>query len=100
MSIADRTVSFSLELNLEQAYTDIRRIETVLYRYFALLRRAGLPEELDDAVRKVQTLITIVNQLRLSMIAVHAASGPIGWLLAGIGATSFIITTTEFAMDL
>jgi len=98
--IEDHTVSFSLEVNVEPAYENIRRLETILYRYLGLLRRLGLPPEQEKLIREIQITITLLNQLRLTMIAVQAASGPIGWALAGIGAATFLIDTVEFGLDL
>lgn len=95
MSVEDRTVSFSLEINVEEAYTQIRRLETVLYRSLSLLARLGLPEKVEDMIREIQKAIAILNQLRLTLIAVQAASGPIGWALAAISALSTAVTIGE-----
>ena len=99
MSVQDATVSFSLEVNVEKAYENIRRLQTVLYRALGLLRSMGLPEDVDAAIREIQNLIMILNQLRLTMIAVQAASGPIGWAMAGISTISTLMTTGEMYGD-
>lgn len=100
MSTEDHIVSFSLEVNVEKAYQDLRRVQTVLYRTLDLVKRLSGDENIDQAITKIQRMIAIINQLRLTIIALEAASGPIGWLLAGIGAASFLVTTAEFAMDM
>lgn len=93
--ITDQDVSFSLEVNVEPGYTTVRRLQTLIYRTLGLFRRMGLPEKLDEAISKVQRFIMVVNQARLAVIALNAASGPIGWGLAliGVGATAY--TTFE-----
>jgi len=91
MSVEDHRVSFSLEINVEEAYEDLRRIQTALYRTFSILRRMGLPEDISQGIMLVQRLISTLNQLRLTMIALQAASGPLGWWLAltGLASTQF-----------
>lgn len=101
MSIDER-VSFSLEINVEPTYQELRRLETLLYRTLGLLRRAGLPEDIEKGIAFVQRLIATLNALRLAIIALQAASGPIGWGLAavGIGAALFSYTDTlEMGMN-
>lgn len=91
----DETVSFSLEVNVEKAYEDWRRFQTVVYRTLGLLRQISGDENLDRAIAKVQRFIAIVNQARLAVIAFQAASGPLGWALAGIGLVSTWVSTVE-----
>lgn len=85
MSIRDETISFSLELNVEEAYTEIRRLQTLIYRTIGLIRQMGLPEEADEMLMKIQMIIAQINTLRLAIMALQAASGPIGWALFGVG---------------
>lgn len=82
MSTPEEVVSFSFEINVKEAYRDIRRIQTILYRTISILRRMGLPEDVEKAITLIQRLITLLNQLRLTMIALESATGPIGWGLA------------------
>ena len=100
MSTEDHIVSFSLEINVEEALTNIRQVQAILFRTLSLLRRAGLPENVDDAIAKVQRLIAILNALRLTLIAVQAASGPYGWALAAVGAAGTIATAMDFGTEL
>lgn len=97
MSVEDHTVSFSLEVNVEKAYENVRRLQTVFYRTLSLARRMGLPENLEAQIRVIQRLINILNQLRLAYIAVRAArmaaGDPIAWAMAGV-------SVATFAMDL
>lgn len=78
----DETVSFSLEVNVEPANVELRRLQTLLFRTLNLMRRANLPEDLDRAIAMMERTIATLNQLRLTIAAFYAASGPIGWGLA------------------
>jgi len=99
LSVDDYQVSFSLEVNVEQALTDVRKLQTVLYRTLSLLQKFAGEGNVGDAIRKFQRLIMITNQLRLALIALNAASGPVGWALALVGVASFAVTTSEFMYD-
>ena len=89
--VEDHQISFSLEINVEEAYENLRRVQTALFRTFSILRRMGLPEDVTRGLELVQRLISTLNQLRLTMIALEAASGPLGWWLAltGLASTQF-----------
>ena len=78
-------VTFNLELNVEQAYSEIRKLQTLLFRTFSIIRRLGLPENIEQAITTIQRLIMIIRLLHTTMIAFEAATGPIGYALAGLG---------------
>lgn len=92
----DHVVSFSLEVNVEEALTNIRRAQTLIYRTLGLMRRLGMPEDLNAAMITMQKLITVMNQLRLAAIALQAASGPIGWALAAVSIGTTAVTMMDF----
>ena len=94
--IEEHKISFSLEVNVDEALTNIRKVQTILYRTIGLLRRIGLPPEIDAAVARIQQLIALLNMLRLTIIALATASGPYGWALAGLSAISFIVSVDDF----
>jgi len=97
----DAIVSFSLEVNVEKAAEDLRKIQTIAYRVAGLLRRTGLlPKQIDDYMMKLQRAIMLMNQARLAAIAFHAAAGPIGWALAGVGFATLALDAGDFVMDL
>jgi hypothetical protein len=95
LAIRDVPVSFSLEINVEHAYEDVRKIQTVLYRSLELARRLG-DENLDALIRKLQQVLAILNAIRLAYRALQlarmAAGDPIAWALAGL-------TIAEIALD-
>ena len=55
-----------------------------MYRSLSLLRRFGLPEDIDKGITKIQQMIAVMNALRLAAIALQTAAGPTGWALAGV----------------
>lgn len=85
MSFEEHAVSFSLQVNVEDTLAEIRRLQTVLYRSLSLLQRLGLPEDVEKGIIFVRRMIAVLNELRLAILAVQAASGPIGWALALLG---------------
>ena len=85
---SEETVTFNLEVNTEYSLDSIRRLETVLYRSLALTRRMGLPDDINEQIYQIQRLVMVIRLLHTSMIALQAASGPIGWILGGIGVAS------------
>jgi len=89
------TVSFSLEVNIQEAYEDIRRVETILFRTLNLVQRLSGDEKLDAFVSKLQRLIMIVNQARLTIAAFQIVAGPIGWGLAIVGLAGTALTIAE-----
>lgn len=86
--IHDEGVSFSLEVNVEKAYEDVRRLQTVLFRTLGLVHRLSGNEDLNDAITLMQRTIAIANRLRLALAALQAArmaaGDPLAWAMAGL----------------
>jgi len=91
--VSEETVTFNLELNVEQCFSTIRRLESLAYRTMGLIGRMGLPENIDQAIAKIQQFIMTIRLLHSAIIALEAASGPIGWAFAGVG-----IATASFSL--
>jgi len=101
MSVEDHTVSFSLEVNVEKAYENVRKLQTILYRTLGLIRRMGLSEELDAQIAQIQRVIAIVNSLRLTYAALQAArmaaGDPVAWAMAGVSVGTFMMEINDWA---
>lgn len=97
--MSDETITFNLELNAAQLQTEVRKLELLLFRSLDLLSRLGLPEEIDAAITKIQRLVMTIRLLHSAIIAIQAASGPIGWALAGIGIAVSVLSTGELISD-
>ena len=95
----EHLVTFNLELNVQQVYTELQRIQTLLFRIIGLLRRLGLPEEIDYAIAKIQRVIMAIRLLYTSLLALEAASGPYGWALALVGFTTATVSITDIAIE-
>jgi len=101
MAVRDETVSFSLEVNVEKAYEDIRRVQTIAYRALDLLKQSGLlPEERARTLETIQRAIALANTLRLTLIAMQMATGPIGFTMAGLSIVSSMVATGDFIMEI
>ena len=99
--MSEDTVTFNLELNVEQAVSSVRKIEFLLFRAFRLwgriCRALGVPEDSPIMVvtERIQKLIMLVRVLHTSFILLNAASGPIGWAMAGIGVGTAVMTMAD-----
>ena len=91
MSVTDETVSFSLEINVDEAMVELRRVQTALFRLFGLLRKHFGDDRFDAVISRIMELITLINQARFALAALQiafAGAGPVGWILAGVGVLS------------
>jgi len=88
MSVEDHTVSFSLEINVEHAYEEVRKLQTIFYRSLGLARRLTGSENLQQSIAVIQRAIAITNKLRLALRALQlarmATGDPLAWILATI----------------
>lgn len=87
--VDDETVSFSLEINVGKAVDEARRLQTVLSRSLALVRRAtGGNEDLRNYIDFAQKSIVWTNRLRLALRALQllrmSMGDPLAWAFAGL----------------
>lgn len=92
-------VTVEIEVNTVKAEASIQMLMSHLYGVIGMLRLMGLPEESNALLMKVQRIISALNMLRVSLIAVQAASGPYGLLLAGFALTGTALTAGEVLYD-
>lgn len=97
--MSEETVTFNLELNVEQTLGQVRQLETLLYRSLSLMRRLGLPEEVSQAIYVIQRLVMSIRLLHTAMIMLESASGPIGWGLALISAATAAVSLGDVYYD-
>ena len=91
------SVIFNLEVQLsELSMSELRKLELLAYRVIGLLRRMGLPENIDAGIAKLQQFIMIVRLAHTTIVAFQRASGPIGWAMAltSLAATSITVADT------
>ena len=83
----EEDVIFNLEVNVEEATKDITELNRLFTTYLSLARRSGLPENIIEALARIQQLRVAIQTLYTSILLLEAASGPIGWLTAIGGVT-------------
>lgn len=103
MSAEHHIVSFDTELNVEPAYTELRRLQTALFKSLGMVKRASGSEDLNKFIADTQKAIRIANQLRLTLAALQAArmaSGdPLAWAMAAISVGEFAFSAGDMIMD-
>lgn len=75
---------------------NFRQFEQILLRSLILTRRMGIDDDLSNAAMQIQRMIMLTNQLRLAMIALETAAGPVGWGLAGLGLAVTAFSYADF----
>lgn len=93
-------VSFTITVDTTDTLRDIELLRTFLLRSLSLMRRLGLPEDIQRGITVIQRFILAVNQARLAALALQAASGPVGWGIAAVGIAGTALTyfdTLEYA---
>ena len=102
MSSSEENVVFNLDIDTSRSHSSVRKLETILYRtlslYSRISRLLGIPEDspINQAVAKTQQLVMVVRQLHTAVLLLQAASGPIGWAMAGIGVAGVAVSSVEF----
>jgi len=94
-------VDFQLTVDTTNAIRDIELLRTFLTRTLALMRRLGLPEDIERGAMVIQRFIMLLTQARLAALALQAASGPVGWGIAAVGVAGTALTagdTLEYMM--
>ena len=81
------TKAVNTEAKVQRVAIQTALLNQALQKSLIILRRLGLPEDVNSAVMKLQRLIGIANQLRLVIYALNAAmtGTPAGAILAGLG---------------
>jgi hypothetical protein len=93
-------IEYALTVNVEDAVGEIRTLERLLFRSLMLIRRLGLPDEVEKAIVRIQSLITVLRSLQIAAIALQAAEGPIGWATAIVSTASAVAITAGAMYDL
>ena len=99
-------ITYDLRVDTTKAYDNLIKLEVaatkairVLNATTTLMRKLGLPEEASAAIRKMQALIIVAYGLAAAMMAVQAASGPYGWVMASISGASTVLGIADLAME-
>lgn len=94
------TVRINFEINTSEAEQKLTKtwlqaitVQQILMRTMSLVRRMGLPEDLERGAVFLTRFMGIVNQVRLAVIALNAALAgtPGGWILLSLAAVGLIM---------
>lgn len=85
--LLQKSVELTKQVEIQAARTSpkLREVVSLAYGLLGIFKQMGLPPDVDKAVSMVMRLISTINMLRASLLALEAASGPIGWGLALVG---------------
>ena len=76
----EHEVSYSLTVDTSKTAANIKELNKLYTTYLSLADRAGLPEDVVEAMRKIQQLRLAIQAAHRSMLMLQAATGPLGWL--------------------
>ncbi len=82
MSAVNTEIQYSLTVNTEMTYSELRKLETVLMRVMGYVQRFSGNTDLNKFLEMIQKLIVTVRSLQMAIRALQLASGPIGWAYA------------------
>ena len=83
-------ISIDLSINVdEMSYSELRKLESVLYRTMGLLLRFSGSDEIDAGIIKIQRLIAVVRAAQIALHALQIARMSVGDPLAW---ASFIVS--------
>jgi hypothetical protein len=100
-----QTVSFSLELDIANSYSEIRKLELVLYRTVALLNRLGMSENMKHGIQDIMRMIATIRMLHRALQTLHAAytagmaANPLTWPLAILGIVTAVASASDFVLS-
>lgn len=77
-------IQYSLTVNTELSYSEIRKLEIVLIRTLNYVEMFSGSKDLNKALRLAQQSIIVFKSLQMSMRAAQMASGPLGWAYFGV----------------
>jgi len=98
----EETVVFNLEVQVsEMSTSELRKLELIAFRTIGLLRRMGLPENIDAGVARLQHFIMIIRLTHTAMIALNSATmaNPLGLALAGLSLGTMAFSLSDFMMS-
>lgn len=77
-------ITYDLKIDTSNAKADITELNRLLTTYVSLARRVGLPENIVDAIARIQQFRLTVEAAYRSLMILYGATGPVGWAI-GLG---------------
>ena len=79
-------IQYSLTVNTELTYNELRKLETVVMRVLNYVERlSGGNPSLQKLINTIQSTIVAIRSLQIALRSLEMASGPIGWAYAATG---------------
>jgi len=75
--------------------SELKEIEYIFYRVSSIMRRMGLPEDIDRAITQLQKAILTVRMLTTALYYLESGT-PYGWAMAILGAVGAALITGGF----
>lgn len=99
MSENKSDITYVVDANVEKAQQSFEDLQltlnntiTLLYGALGILRKLTGNEKVDDAISTLIRLIQVLNMARISILALQASMGPVGWALAIVGGVGTAVT--------
>lgn len=88
------------EKKLEQTALKATMVRQILARTTGMMRRMGLPENVEKAMTFMTRMINIAYQLQAMLVALNLALAgtPGGWLLAGLMGLAIVMDVGDLMM--
>lgn len=101
MSDEEHLLTFNLEIITSGAIDNLRRLEMIAYRSIALLKRFGLPENINQAVIYIQRFVGIVRLLHsaLNLLMSTTPFGILQVVQAGLGVATVGMAVGDMMME-
>lgn len=81
----------TLKVEAGHAAGELREVEYILFRTISILRRMGLPENVQQAIQILAHLVLVTRLAHTAFIMMQSMT-PYGWITAGISLASAGIT--------
>ena len=94
------SIDYLLSVNIEPSYTNLRRLELILYRNMNYLKRLTGREDVAGAVDTLQKLIMWLRMAQITLHAFQLAAGPIGWAYFATTAVGLAFTTGDMLLGM
>jgi len=94
--MSTQEINYLMTVDIDNAKTSLRQIESLLMRTLSLMRRfTGGNEDLDSAIITAQRLLTVARQLQMAFTLLMSST-PFGIVmgLVSLGTTAFMAQDT------
>lgn len=95
ISAVTEDLIFSLALDIAPSYSELRKIEAIVMKVGQIIKRMGFGETVDQVIDGINKINMGVRLLQVTVHAFEIATGPIGWIYAGVTLVSTVMTLSD-----